>query len=171
MSARDLRSLNTYYMAPRPVYLVSVQHRDRINLFPMDLVGGISSGEFVLALRGTSPSIELIEESRRVAMSAAPASLLQVVYDLGAQHHASGIDVSALPFPIRPSPSFKLPVLADGGFAREVRVREVHRIGSHVLFVGEVESEAGHTPEQLAHVSAMYARWLTAAGRGLRAIG
>src|SRR5262245_14605491 len=134
MSARDLRSLNTYYMAARPVYLVSVRHRERINLFPMDLVGGISSGEFLLALRATSPSIELIEESRHVAMSAAPASLSRAAHDLGTQHHASGIDVSSLPFPTMPSPSFKLPVLAEAGFIREVRVREVHRIGSHVLF-------------------------------------
>ncbi len=170
MSARDLRSLNAYYMVPRPVYLVGVEHGGRLNLFPMDLVGRVSSGEFLLALRATSPAIELIERSRRIAMSAAPASHFRAVYDLGAQHHALSIDARTLPFPVQPSPLFNLPVLAQPGLVREIGVREAHRVGSHMLFVGEIESEAGHTGEQLAHVSAMFARWLTGAGRPVRSL-
>jgi hypothetical protein len=108
---------------------------------------------------------------RRVVDSAAPGS---TILDFGcgtAQHHASGVDVSSLPFPTRPSPAFGLPVLAEAGFVREVSIREIHRIASHVLFVGEIEREAGHTPERLAHVSAMYARWLVRRGRSQKALG
>jgi len=170
MSASDLRCLNAYYMVPRPVYVVSVEHGGRVNVFPMDLVGSISSGEFLFALRATSPSIELIERSCRVAMSAAPASLLRPVYDLGRQHGLTSIDVSMLPFAVRSSPVFGLPVLAGDGLVREISVRAAHRVGSHVVFVGEIENEAGRTVDQLAHISAMYAEWLSSVGRPQRAL-
>jgi len=170
MSASDLRCLNAYYMVPRPVYIVSVEHGGRVNVFPMDLVGRLTSGEFLFALRATSPSIELIEQSGRVAMSAAPAPLLGAVYDIGRQHGLTSIDVSALPFGVRSSPLFGLPVLAADGLVREISVRAVHRVGSHVLFVGEIENEAGRTVDQLAHMSAMYAEWLSSVGRPQRVL-
>jgi flavin reductase (DIM6/NTAB) family NADH-FMN oxidoreductase RutF len=170
MSASDLRCLNAYYMVPRPVYLVSVEHGGRVNMFPMDLVGSIASGEFLFALRATSPSIELIERSHRVAMSAAPASLLRAVYDLGRQHGLNTIDISTLPFGVRSSSAFGLPVLADNGLVREISVRQVHRVGSHVVFVGDIEKEEGRTVDRLAHISAMYAEWLHRAGRPQRTL-
>src|SRR5262249_47614408 len=71
MSAADLRALNAYYITARPVYLVGVAHKDRVNLFPMDLVGPVSSGDFLLALRATSPAVEVMEASRCIAMSGA----------------------------------------------------------------------------------------------------
>jgi flavin reductase (DIM6/NTAB) family NADH-FMN oxidoreductase RutF len=168
MSASDLRCLNAYYMVARPVYLVSVEHDGRMNMFPMDLVGTVTSGEFLLALRATSPSVELIERSRRVAMSAAPAPFLRAVYDLGRQHGLNTLDVSTLPFGVRSSFAFNLPVLAGNGLVREISVRQSQRIGSHVLFVGDIEDEGGHTVDQLAHMSGMYAEWLNRVGRPQR---
>ncbi len=167
MSAADLRCLNAYYMVPRPVFLVSVQYAERTNVFPMDLVGAVSSGEFLLALRETSPAVALMEESRRIAMSAAPASQLRVIHDLGAHHRLPTVDVAAIPLAFSTSPTFNLPVLAGGGLVREITIHTVHRIGSHVLFAGTIESESGHTRGQLAHVSAMYAEWLSRARRPL----
>jgi len=170
MSASDLRCLNAYYIAPRPVYLVSVAHDDRTNVFPMDLVGPVSSGEFLLALRATSPSIEIIETSRQIAMSGAPANRLAAIYALGAHHHESSVDLSILPFVFERSELFKLPVLSGMGLVRELSVKEVHRFGSHVLFVARIERDAGRTEEQLAHVSGMYAEHLATQGRPMRAL-
>src|SRR5262249_9210016 len=157
----DLRALNAYYITARPVYLVGVAHKDRVNLFPMDLVGPVSSGDFLLALRATSPAVEVMEASRCIAMSGAPAAHLRAVYALGAQHHKSSVDLNTVGFPITRSTLYGLPVLAEDGLVRELFVRAVHRIGSHVLFVSRVEREAGRTWEQLAHVSGMYAERLS----------
>lgn len=170
MSASDLRCLNAYYIAARPVYLMSVAHDDRANVFPMDLVGRVSSGDFLLALRATSPAIELMEASGRIAMSGAPASQLQAVYALGAHHHKATIDLTALPFRVRQSELFGLTVLDEPGLVRELSVRAVHGVGSHVVFVTRVERESGRTDAQLAHVSSMYAEWLARHGRSLRAL-
>ncbi|MBW8768848.1 MAG: hypothetical protein JF589_03745 [Gemmatimonadetes bacterium] len=159
MSASDLRCLNVYYMWPRPVFLVGVAAGDRSNFFPMDLVGRVDADHFLLALRATSPAIELMETSRVIAMSAAPADQRRAVYALGAHHRKSSVDTSALPFDVGRSERHGLPVLR-GGFTRELSVQQVHRFGSHVLFDCRVDAEQGTTPRQLAHISAMYAEWL-----------
>jgi flavin reductase (DIM6/NTAB) family NADH-FMN oxidoreductase RutF len=164
MTAGDLRCLNLYYAVRRPVYLVGVAFEGRTNLFPMDLVGRLSSGEFMMALRATSPAIELMERSRRIALSIAPADQLQAVYALGAHHKRDTVDVDALPFPVLPSPRFGLPSLA-GRLSHEVAVEQVHRIGSHVLFLTRIEAHDDLHDSQLAHVSTWYAEWAARRGR------
>lgn len=160
MSAHDLRALNAYYIVARPVFLVGVAHEARVNLFPMDLVGALSSGEYLLALRATSPSVALMEASGRIAMSSAPAELLDAVYALGRQHGQASLDLSTLPMPIARSPRFGLPVLERAGQVRELAIERVERIGSHVLFITRIEQETGLAGRQLAHMSGMYVEWL-----------
>jgi flavin reductase (DIM6/NTAB) family NADH-FMN oxidoreductase RutF len=169
MSARDLICLNAYYIFPRPVFLVSVRHGGHENLFPMDLVGEVSSGEFILALRSTSPAIELMEQSRQVALSAAPASQVKTVYALGANHKNPPAGSLELPIPTTNSPTLGLRTLSDEALL-ELSIREIHRPGSHVLFVSSILHRSGATTEQLGHVSGMYAEWLRRQGRALREV-
>jgi flavin reductase (DIM6/NTAB) family NADH-FMN oxidoreductase RutF len=136
----------------------------------MDLIGNVSSGELMLALRATSPAVELMERSRRVAMSAAPAREKEAIYALGAHHRLPSIDLNKLLFSMRPSPVLGLPVLANGEMVREVAIQDVHRVGSHVLFVGSIIHESGQTEEQLGHVSGMYAEWLSRHHRPMRPV-
>lgn len=165
MSAADLRALNAYYIVARPVFLVGVRHEERRDLFPMDLVGPLSSGEYLLALRATSRAVALIEASRRIAMSSAPAELLDAVYALGSRHRQSAHDPGKLELPTSSSPLFGLPVLDRAGFVRELIVESVERIGSHVLFITRIEHEAGLAGRQLAHMSETYIEWLRRSGR------
>lgn len=160
MSARDLRALNAYYIVARPVFLVGVGHDERVNLFPMDLVGALSSGEYLLALRATSPGVAIMESSKRIAMSSAPAELLDAVYALGSQHRQPTLDRSKQTVPLSSSPLFGLPVLKQAGLVRELSVERVERIGSHVLFIARIEHETGLAGRQLAHMSGMYIEWL-----------
>ena len=165
MSASDLRALNAYYIVPRPVYAVSVSHAGRTNMFPMDLVGTLPSGMFSLALRTTSPAIELIERSRRVVMSGAPSHLLSDIYALGRHHRESAIDVDTLPFQISQSPCSGLPVIANASIIRELIVAAIHRIGSHTVFVCDIDEESGEPQDMIAHTSAMFVEWLRRRGR------
>lgn len=54
-----------FYICPRPVVLVSVDDGSHSNLFPMDLIGPVSSQRFTLALRSTSPSIATMKSAPR----------------------------------------------------------------------------------------------------------
>lgn len=160
MSASDLRALNAYYIAPRPVYAVSVRYDDRTNVFPMDLVGTLPSGSFSLALRQSSPAVELIERAGRVAMSGFPSNMLADAYALGRHHRESTVNLRELPFQVSESPLFGLPIIANAPIVRELSVDSVRRIGSHAVFICSVAREVGESRGMIAHTSAMYVEWL-----------
>jgi flavin reductase (DIM6/NTAB) family NADH-FMN oxidoreductase RutF len=158
MTAADLRAINVYYIRPRPVSLVTVVDGDASNIFPMDLIGPVSSGHFLLALRSTSPAIALMSHIRRVAVSAAPASFKKAAYALGAHHRERSIDLGRLPFPTVASPEFGLPVPADALVVRELAIRDIHTVGSHTLFVTDIVRETpGKAGDALCHIASPYA--------------
>jgi flavin reductase (DIM6/NTAB) family NADH-FMN oxidoreductase RutF len=166
MDFPDLKALNVFYMMPRPVYLTSVVHAGRDNIFPMDLVGPLGEDLFLLALRRTSPSIELMRAGGRIVLSGMPARFKDVVYRLAVHHKKLSVDWDALELAIRPSPRFGFPVPAEALDWRELRVLKSEEIGSHVLFVTRVEDCTDAVDEpQLCHVSDMYARWRESNGR------
>jgi flavin reductase (DIM6/NTAB) family NADH-FMN oxidoreductase RutF len=156
----DLKALNIFYMMPRPVFLVTVRHGERGNLFPMDLVGSWGTDMFLLALRTSSRSIETILDSGRIAISAMPARYKKTVYALGSQHRQASIDWDSLGIEMVPSPAFGFPVPAQSLGLRELDVEYSQAVGSHRLFVTRIvdSSGTGDGP-QLCHVSDMYARW------------
>lgn len=170
MSFRDVKALNGYYMWPRPVFLVTVRHADRGNIFPMDLVGDVVGGSFLMALRSTSHSVELMRESRRVVVASIPAAYREHAYALGVHHRKKDIDWGALPFAVRPSAAFGFPVPTAALRVRELEVREVHVVGSHTFFVTTpIADDGGRDEPQLCHVSDMYAEWRARRGRPFEA--
>jgi flavin reductase (DIM6/NTAB) family NADH-FMN oxidoreductase RutF len=166
MSFADLKALNVFYMMPRPVYLVSVVHKDASNIFPMDLVGALGDDRFLLALRLTSPSVELMRESGRIVVAGAPAAMKQQVYQLGAHHRKRSIDWGALPFAVEPSPDFGIPALSGPLGLSELEVLHSESVGSHMVFLTSVANRIlGADEPQLCHVSDMYAHWRARHGR------
>ena len=141
MTQPDLRSSFVFYTCPRPVVLVSVEHQDGSNIFPMDLIGPTDSPWFSMALRGTSPAVRLMQQSRRMALASIPFTYRAIAYELGKHHRQSSIDWTALPFKTVPSPSLGLRVPEAALRIREVHVQEFHEVGSHVLFIASIERE------------------------------
>ncbi len=162
MTPADLRALNVYYMRPRPVSLVTVIDGGQSDLFPMDLIGSVSSGNFLMALRSTSPAIPLMSNSRRIAVSAVPASFKTAAYALGKHHERMCVDWGKLPFTTVASPALGLTVPRDAMLVRELEIREVHRIHSHTFFVTDVvrETRGGNEEPAFCHMAGpcVYAR-------------
>lgn len=166
MAPSDLAAFLVLYICPRPVVLVTVQHGEASNLFPMDLIGPTDSPYFLMALRSTNPSIRLIVESRRLALADVPLGFAGVAYRLGEHHRKERIDWSSLPFETDPSPAHGLPVLRAALRLRDVVVRDVHVVNSHTLFVTEVvHEERRDNGLQLFHLSGPYYHYLL--GRGI----
>jgi flavin reductase (DIM6/NTAB) family NADH-FMN oxidoreductase RutF len=166
MTFPDLRALNVFYMMPRPVYLVSVAHLDASNIFPMDLVGPLGDGTFLLALRLTSPAVELMRRGGRIVVSGVPAELKETAYRLAAHHKQRSIGWDALPFPVTASPVFSIPVPAEALRVRELQVLRSEAVGSHMFFITSIVSDSTRSNGlQLCHVSDMYARWRAVRGR------
>jgi flavin reductase (DIM6/NTAB) family NADH-FMN oxidoreductase RutF len=162
MTFSDVWCNFAFYIAPRPVVLVSVEFEGASNLFPMDLIGPTDSPWFSMALRSTSPAVALMQESRRMALASIPLRMKPQVYDLGKHHKLRSIDWNSLPFSTVPSPSFGLRVPEEALLVCEVRVEEFHEVGSHVVFITRVERET--IPErrepQMFHLAGTYWKYL-----------
>ncbi|MBI3732990.1 MAG: hypothetical protein HY259_05970 [Chloroflexi bacterium] len=168
MIAAERRSIDVFYGCPRPVVLVSTAFEDASNIFPMDLIGPVDAPYFLMALRNTSPSIRLMQGSRRMSLSSVPHTLSPVVYDLGKHHRKERIDWTSLPFRAMPSPLWGLPVPESALAVRDVQVEQWQVVGSHTLFVTTVarEQTMADAPH-LFHISGLYQQSLARRGRAL----
>lgn len=177
MVPSELLGLYVFYCVPRPVFLVSVAFEGASNIFPMDLVGSMRDGLFLLALRSTSPAIRLMTGSRRLALTAVPFEEKDVAYRLGTHHKKETIEWDALPFPGVPSPLFGLRVPSSALGVREVEVVATELVGTHVLFVTRIVGEERWRPgRQLCHIPGVLREYLTrvspsaAAGHGIEGL-
>jgi len=168
MGFLDSWRLWTFYVCPRPVALISVQHDGADNMFPMDLIGPTENGYFSLALRNTSPSVELISKSRRIALSEVPVELASAVYTLGKHHRVRHIDLAALPFDVEVSSEFRLPVPSAALGVVELQVERIHELGSHVVFLARpVSDRRRRSGRRMFHVAGIYQDRLKRLGRPL----
>jgi flavin reductase (DIM6/NTAB) family NADH-FMN oxidoreductase RutF len=148
-----------FYLRPRPVFFVSVDDGQHSNLFPMDLVGPLQSERFTLALRNTSPSVETMKSTRRIALGDVPGSACQIAYQLGAHHKKRHIEWDALPFRALRSQQFSLRIPDIALRVREVELLDFQTVGSHTLFVGRICSEQPlHAGPQLCHTCGVHQR-------------
>ena len=154
-----------FYLRPRPVFFVSVDDGQHANVFPMDLVGPLQPELFTMALRNTSPSVETMKRTRRVALGDVPGNACEIAYQLGAHHKKQQIDWSTLPFKALRSQQFALRVPDMALRIREVEFLDFQTVGSHTLFVGRICSEVPlRTGPQLCHTSAVHQRLRTRLG-------
>lgn len=155
-----------FYICPRPVVLVSVDGGTHCNLFPMDLIGPVSSDRFTLALRSTSPSIPTMKSARRVALSDIPARDYATAYKLGAHHKNAMLDWDHLPFKIQRSQDFSLRYPAIALRVREIEILDFDSIGSHTFFVTRIASEySAGDDAQFFHTSGIYQHFRSCNGR------
>jgi flavin reductase (DIM6/NTAB) family NADH-FMN oxidoreductase RutF len=155
-----------FYICPRPVVLVSVDDGSHSNLFPMDLIGPVSSNRFTLALRSTSPSIATMKSARRVALSDVPARDYATAYKLGIHHKKTMVDWDHLPFETQRSRKFSLPYPAIALRVREIEILDFDTIGSHTFFVTQIASEYSAVDDaQFFHTCGIYQHFRSCNGR------
>jgi hypothetical protein len=168
MVPSELFSMWILHNVPRPVFLVSHGGMTQGNMFPMDLLGPLSTGAFVLGLHSTSPAIPIWQRSRQIAASAVPLRYKPAVYAMGKNHRQPLLDPSTLPVPYGPSKSFQIPVPAEALSVRELNIEQFLDLGSHVLFVARTHSMETHTEEpQMCHVHRFYQQFLMRQNRQL----
>ena len=160
-----VEQMMTFYLCPRPVHFVSVDDGSHSNVFPMDLVGPLEPGRFTMALRNTSPSVETMKSTRRLALGDVPGSACALAYQLGAHHRKQHVDWDSLPFQTLRSRQFSLRVPDIALRIREVELLDFQTVGSHTLFVGRICSEEPlHAGPQLFHTSGVHQRLRTRLG-------
>ena len=168
MIPSELFSMWILHHVPRPVFLVSYGNMAQCNMFPMDLLGPLSIGAFVLGMHSSSPAIPIWRRCGRVAVSAVPLLYKPVVYAMGNNHRQALLDPSALPVPCGASKTFQIPVPVDALSVRELTLEQSLDLGSHVLFVARTHSlEARAEAPQMCHIHRFYQQFLIRQNRPL----
>jgi flavin reductase (DIM6/NTAB) family NADH-FMN oxidoreductase RutF len=160
MTQAALRHLAVFYICPRPVALISVEDGEHSNLFPMDLIGPLDGGLFVLALRGSSASVPAMVNTRRVALADMPMTGRSLAYALGKHHRGTAMDWNALPCAVERSPRFGLRVPTCAARVRDCEIIAHELRGSHMVFLCRVISdEARSQVPRLFHTSGIHHAW------------
>jgi flavin reductase (DIM6/NTAB) family NADH-FMN oxidoreductase RutF len=141
MSATDAHAMMVMFICPRPAVLVTAMEEDGGNLFPMNLMGHLGDGYFSLALNSERQASQCVKRSGRVALSSIPFEKAGVARQLGKHHLQSSIDWSQLPFRLKNSSRFGVPVPEFALRVRELEVQTVEELGSHTFFVGRILHE------------------------------
>ena len=166
MPPAAVEQLMVFNLCPRPVFFVAVDDGRNSNLFPMDLVGPMAPEHFTLALRNTSPSVATIKSARRLVIADVPGDAAQIAHRLGAHHREQNINFESLPFEVRRSQRFSLPVPAIAARAREIEIFDFQTVGSHTLFVGRICTEQVlGSGACLFHTSGIHQRFRAKGGR------
>ncbi|HXR89096.1 MAG TPA: flavin reductase [Steroidobacteraceae bacterium] len=166
MPSQAVEQLMVFNLSPRPVFFVAVDDGRNSNLFPMDLVGPMAPEHFTLALRNTSPSVATIKNARRLVIADVPGDAAPIAHRLGAHHREQNINFESLPFEVRRSQRFSLPVPAIAARAREIEIFDFQTVGSHTLFVGRICTEQVlGSGARLFHTSGIHQRFRAKAGR------
>lgn len=158
MAPSAAQQLMVAYLYPRPVILVSIDTPGHRNIFPMDLIGPLErSGLYSLALRSTNVSQPVMRDVRRAALSTIPATMKATVYKLATHHKTPLEDWSELPFAVRPSREFAIPVAAQSPGVRELNIVHSQEVGIHTFFLGRIHSDENLAcVEQLHHTAGFH---------------
>ena len=160
MRSREIRASQVAFIRPHPLMLGSVNGESCGNIFPMNLLGDLGNDHLAFALKDSRRAAHLVERVGAIAVSNVPLSLCSVAFKLAINHTKDSIDWSRLPFPLTLSRNLLIPVPSAAPRVREVKVDQVHKIGSHTLFIARTISDEWHSNDPQVHiVHGFYQHW------------
>lgn len=145
------KSFVAAYSYPRRIRVISFRQDDYYNIFPMDLLGDLSTcNRYVFGLRHSNIALNKIIAAGKLVVSEAPFEQKEMIYRLGAHHSTNPPALHTLPFHTVPSKEHGFPVPDWALSYREIKVLKSINLGSHMLLWGESSEEqilhppAGH---------------------------
>jgi flavin reductase (DIM6/NTAB) family NADH-FMN oxidoreductase RutF len=160
MRSREIRASQVAFIRPHPLMLGSVNGESGGNIFPMNLLGDLGNDHFAFALKHSRRPAHLVERVGSIAVSNVPLSLCSVAFKLAINHTSDSIDWNRVPFPLTLSRNLLIPVPSSAPRVREMKVEQVHKIGSHTLFIARTISDEWHRNDPQVHiVHGFYQHW------------
>lgn len=152
MNFLEVRAAMITFIRPHPLGMVSITGKAGGNIFPMNLMGDLGNGYFAFALKDSRRAAHLIEEAGRLALSSVPMPLCSTAFRLATNHTKESIDWDQLPFTLKQSKEFGIPVPASAPRVREMKVEQTHKVGSHTLFLARIISDEKYSDEPRVHI-------------------
>lgn len=167
MTARELRAAIVTFIRPHPLMLGSILGEAGGNMFPMNLMGELGNGYFAFALKDSRRAAHLVEDARRIALSNVPLPLCSVAFKMAINHTKDSINWNQLPFALKPSREFRIPVPAAAPRVRELQVEQIRKIGSHTLFIARIISHETFSDDPQVHmIHGFYQYWRVRGSKG-----
>jgi hypothetical protein len=160
MTALEMRAAIVTFIRPHPLMMGSIVIAAGGNIFPMNLMGELGNGYFAFALKDSRRAAHLVEGAGRIALSNVPLPLCSIAFRLAINHTKEAIDWEELPFALKLSKEFRIPVPVLAPRVRELKVDRVHKIGSHTLFVARIISDEKYSDDLQVHmIHGFYQHW------------
>jgi flavin reductase (DIM6/NTAB) family NADH-FMN oxidoreductase RutF len=160
MSLLERRAAIVTFIRPHPISLVSVLDSHGGNIFTMNIMNDLGHGHFAFALKHSRTAAPLVERAGRLALSNIPLQQTRIAFQLAANHFKQSIEWDQLPFQTKPSTVFRIPVPVFALRVREMKVEEIHKIGSHTFFVAKIVSdETFDHSEMVCAIHGFYQAW------------
>jgi flavin reductase (DIM6/NTAB) family NADH-FMN oxidoreductase RutF len=160
MTLLDQRAAMVTFIRPHPLALVSLIGETNGNIFPMNLMGDLGHGYFAFALKDSRLAAHLVRRAGRIALSSVPLPQSSVAFQLAVNHTKESIDWNQLPFAVKRSTVFHIPIPVFATRTREMEVEKVLAIGSHTFFVARVVSDETFSDDlQVNVIHGFYQSW------------
>jgi flavin reductase (DIM6/NTAB) family NADH-FMN oxidoreductase RutF len=152
MTVTDQFAAMVTFIRPHPISLVSIVGEAGGNIFPMNLMGDLGHGYFAFGLKDSRMAAHLVERTGRIALSNVPMPLCPLAYQFAIHHTKQSIEWDQIPFALKPSKTFHIPVPALAPRVRELEVDQLHRLGSHTFFIARIVSDERFSNDLQANV-------------------
>ena len=122
MTALEIRAAMVTFIRPHPLVLVSITGEAGGNVFPMNLMGDLGDRYFAFALKDSRLAAHLVERAGHIAVSNVPLPLCSIAFRLAINHTKQSIDWGQLPFELKLSKEFGIPVPVSAPRVREMKI-------------------------------------------------
>lgn len=134
---KELLKLFVFSLKPRPVYLVSLQHEQGYDIFPVDIAGNLSETHCLFSVRSSSAAIQHILLTKRICAVTVPFDHRQAAYRLG-RFHPGSVVPEADSIQTVLSEKWKIPVPAFAVQLQELLLEHSFIKGAHTQFLFRV---------------------------------
>ncbi|HWE51860.1 MAG TPA: hypothetical protein VG273_18845 [Bryobacteraceae bacterium] len=138
MSFLDKRATIVMMIRPHPVMLASIETEGGGNIFPMNIMGDLGHDRIGFVLKESRSPADLVGRAGRLALTSVPVSQKANAYRLAGNHYKQSIEWQQLPFAVRKSATFRIPVPDFALRVRELEVETANKIGNQWFFVARV---------------------------------
>jgi flavin reductase (DIM6/NTAB) family NADH-FMN oxidoreductase RutF len=160
MTLVEQRAAMVTFIRPHPLVLVTLTSEAGGNIFPMNIMGDLGHCYFAFALKKSRLAGQLVQRAGRLALSSVPVSQSSIAYRLAINHTKDSIDWNQLPFAVKTSSAFHIPVPMFALRVREMEVEKVLELGSHTLFVARIVSDESYAEDlQVNVIHGFYQSW------------